>query len=165
MERIYIAVLAVLLIAGCKDSSEEPVKTFDATLYKGLYSGTWTNTVTGATGPATIDIALNDTTHAAALTLDFGGNYLGMGDPPPSSLTGTYSSTGAIAKGTDPLFGEYDVTIDVDGNILGVMKNVAGGTIPEMTYTGKLTATSLDADYVVKTSSGATMNSILRLTK
>jgi hypothetical protein len=134
-------------------------------LYVGTYAGTWTNGATGATGPVTIEIATDEASQTATLTLDFGGNYLGLADPPPATLTGTYDSSGAVVKGSSPLFGDYDVTIDPDGNIVGVMRNLAAGAIPEMTYTGTLTPDRLDADYVVQLADGTTVNSTLRMEK
>jgi hypothetical protein len=138
---------------------------FSAPQYAGTYEGTWTNSATGASGPARIIIETNEATGSANLTIDFDGNYLGLDNPPPMTLTGTYDAAGAKVKGNSPLFGDYDVTIDPQGKIVGVMKQLAMGAIPEMTYTGTLTADRLDADYVVKFADGRTVNSILRMQK
>jgi hypothetical protein len=161
--RAALLCLAAVAAAACDDTAG-PAR-FDARLYAGTYAGTWTNLTTGAGGAATIIIDLQESTRTASLTLDFDGNYLGLGDPPAATLTGTYDDSGAHVKGTSPLFGEYDVTIDAEGGILGVMKNLAGGAIPELTYTGTLTATTMDADYVVRSAAGQTTNAILRLRK
>lgn len=168
----FVSLCLILLVAGCS-SPATPAPTgaastgpkFIAALYAGTYKGTWTNTATGATGPATIDIKLDAASHAANLTIDFDGNYLGLADPPAASLSGTYDDAGARVKGSSILFGDYDVTISPDGKIVGVMKKLAGGIIPEMTYTGLLTGDSLDADYVVTFADGKTANSILRMKK
>jgi len=161
--RVVATSILVLAMAACQDAAGPPA--FDPRLYVGEYAGTWTNLATGATGAASIVIDLQETAKTASLTLDFDGNYLGLGDPPPTTLSGTYDKSGAQVKGVSPLFGEYDVTIDAEGGIVGVMKNLAGGAIPELTYTGTLTATSMNADYVVRAASGQTTNAILRLHK
>lgn len=162
----------IMALVACNPAATEVAptstpagKVFDASLYDGTYTGIWTNSATGASGPASITIDLDEATHSAALTIDFDGNYLGLENPPAAELTGTYDANGAVAKGSSLIFGDYDVTIDPDGKIVGVMTNLAGGVIPEMTYTGTLTANSLDADYVVKFADGRIANSELRMQK
>jgi hypothetical protein len=139
-------------------------KKFDVKAFIGTYKGTWTNQATNATGPASIVINADETKKQATLTIDFDGPYLGLADPPAQTLTASYDDTMAKVTGNNPLFGDVNVTIDPDGNIIGVMKNLAGGIIPEMTYTGKVGGGKLDADYAVKFADGKTVNSILRLT-
>lgn len=164
---LFLVVMFSLIACGSDDSNDnEPnEQAFNVSLYVGTYKGTWTNNTTGATGSAQLDIIADETYKTATLTLDFGGKYLGIDDPPPATLTGTYSDAGAVVKGKSDLFGEYDVTIDPDGDIVGVMKQLADGAIPEMTYTGKLTKDTLEADYVVKFADGTVANSILRMQK
>ncbi|MBE0608775.1 MAG: hypothetical protein IH609_05310 [Dehalococcoidia bacterium] len=155
------AIVMALGIVACGDSD----KSFEASKYAGTYEGTWTNSATGASGPVTIAITIDEAARKASLTLDFDGNYLGLGDPPAATLEGTFDDERAIAKGESDLFGEYNVTIEADGEIIGVMENLAGGLVPRLTYTGELTADKLDADYTVSLKDGATVNSTLRMTK
>jgi hypothetical protein len=166
--RLLIGIISLFLVA-CGDNTQtnnEPQgKVFNISQYVGTYAGTWTNNTTGATGAAKLIITADSKTNVATLTLDFDGKYLGIDNPPATTLTGTYDSKGALVKGKSDLFGDYDVTIDVDGKIVGIMKNIAGGAIPEMTYTGVITDTKLDADYVVSFADGNTANSILRMQK
>jgi hypothetical protein len=163
MKRLLLVTCALLLLAGCGD--EAASKKFDVSLYVGTYVGTWTNSATGATGAARIEIAADTAARTASLTIDFDGNYLGLDNPPAMALSGVYDDDKATVKGQSELFGAYDVTIDADGKIVGVMKGLAGGLIPEMTYTGALTRDRLDADYTVKFADGRVVNSILRMEK
>jgi len=165
----FLSIIVLFSLVACGDnntSNNGPnEQVFDVSLYVGTYEGTWTNNTTGATGAARIDIAVNESNKTATMTLDFDGKYLGLDDPPPTTLTGTYDSTGAKVKGKNDLFGEYDITIDINGNIVGLVKQPANGTIPEITYTGIITKDKLDADYVVKLADGQTVSSILRMQK
>ncbi len=135
---------------------------FDVTGYLGVYDGTWTNPANAATGPASITIDADLNAGTATLTIDFGGNYLGLGDPPEQTLGGVFDEDGALVQGTSPLFGDYTVNIDARGFIVGVFNDLAGGAIPEMTYTGRVTSERLDADYHVRFADGKTADSLLR---
>jgi len=163
MKRIILLTVVLATLAGCGVGAA-PAR-FDVLQYVGVYTGTWTNPTTGATGPARIEITANQAARTADLTLDFDGKYLGLDDPPPVALSGIYDESRAIVKGQSELFGEYDVTISADGQIVGLMKNLAGGAVLEMTYTGTLTRDALDADYLVKFADGRTGSSILRMKK
>jgi len=157
--------LCALALGACGDDDDDDAGAFDPDDYSGTYAGTWTNESTGTTGPVTITIDTDADAGTASLTIDFGGDYLGLGDPPAAELSGTVSDAGAVVKGTSELFGEYDVTIAADGAIVGVMKNVGGGVIPELTYTGTVTSERLDADYLVTLADGTEVTSILRMEK
>jgi hypothetical protein len=138
---------------------------FDITPFVGTYRGTWTNPAAGTSGPARIDISANLLTRAAVVTIDFDGNYLGLGDPPAQSLPGTFDANGARVRGQGGLFGNLDVFISPEGFIIGFLTQLAGGTIPVMTYAGLLTPTRLDADYKVFLPNGQTVISILHMQK
>jgi hypothetical protein len=161
------AIVACLLFASCgdDDSTAPTAPHFQAAQYAGTYTGTWANTATGQSGPATIAIAIDESARTASLTIDFGGNYLGLGDPPPATLSGVFDDQKATVKGTSDLFGDYDVTIDANGHIDGLMLNLGGGLIPRMSYTGTLTKSTLDADYKVTLKDNTVANSTLRMTK
>jgi hypothetical protein len=154
------AALAFVLAAGCGDDE----KKFEASQYAGTYSGSWTNPA-GGTGSAVVAITIDEKAHTANLTLDFGGNYLGLGDPPPATIQGVFDDKQATVKGKNELLGDYDVTIDADGKITGVFQNMAGGLVPKMTYTGTLTKSKLEADYLVTFKDGSTATSELRTAK
>ncbi len=74
--------------------------TFDVTKFTGTYVGTFTNQQTGASGPVTIAITADESTRTATITLDFGGNFLGLGDPPPATVQATYDDHAAYVKVT-----------------------------------------------------------------
>lgn len=54
-----------------------------------------------------------------------------------------------------------DVTIDGDGNINGVFKNVAGGMVPLLTYNGVVGDGKINTTYVVTLQDGTTTDAIL----
>jgi hypothetical protein len=157
---LAVAAIAAALFISCSEDDDD----FDASKYAGTYTGTWTNAA-GVTGPATIAIDVDESAKTASLTLDFGGNYLGLGDPPPVTLSGVFDDERATVKGKSELFGDYDVTIEKDGSIVGLMQNVGGGIIPKLTYTGTVTEDSLDADYEVTFKDNTVAQSTLRMTK
>lgn len=159
---VLLALAAMLLVGACGNSDDEG---FQAAQYDGTYRGTWTNEETGASGPVTIDIDIDEAGEGADLTIDFDGNYLGLGDPPAAKLEGTYDDERARAVGQSDLFGRYDVTIEADGAITGLMEDVGLGAIPTLSYTGTLTKDRLDADYEATFADGKTSNSILRMEK
>lgn len=165
---IFVLLALLLLLSACtKDAapSPEPTGIFDVTKIIGTYEGTWTNQSTGASGPAVITITADEVSQTATLTLDFGGNYLGLNDPPPATITTKYDDSGAHLTGDNILFGTMDVKIDTEGNIIGTFENLAGGMIPAMTYTGKIGDGRLDADYTVTLSDGTTTTAILETVK
>lgn len=169
--RAFAALLAVtaLAAAGCGSDDDETAATtapaFEAAQYEGTYRGTWTNDRSGASGPVTIAIDIDEAKGAADLVIDFDGDYLGLGDPPAARLGGTYDGRQAVARGTSPLFGRYDVTIAGDGAIVGLMEDVGMGVVPRLEYTGRLTADRLDADYTATMADGRVSRAVLRMRK
>jgi hypothetical protein len=155
------ALLAAASLQGCLLPAGSG---FDVELYVGSYVGTWESD-SGESGAARIDITVNLTARVATLTLDFDGNYLGQGDPDPHTVSGTFDENGAHLRGQDTLFGNYEVLVAVDGTMVGVFRDVAGGEVPLLTYTGTLTANSLVADYDVVLADGTRSTARTELTK
>ena len=160
-------VIASVLLSAC-GASPAPTSTptpsttrLDVNQFAGHYEGTWTNNKTGASGPATFDFLVDEAKKTVSLTLDMGGNYLGLGDPPPATIYATYDEYLARIEGNDPHFGEMDVTIDGNGNINGTFKNVAGGMVPLLTYTGKVGDGHIDTTYIVTLPDGSTAEAVL----
>ncbi len=132
---------------------------FDAAQYVGTYRGTWKNTVNGESGPGSVTVEIDEARRTATLVVDLDGRYLGIDNPPPARIGGTFTDSGAVIRGQDNLIGSYDVTIDADGRIRGLLKGLAGGTIPQMTYNGRLTADAIDIEYQVTLSDGTVSRS------
>jgi len=163
---LNLMLLCSLLLTAC-GSSPAPTQVpssggFDIKPFLGVYEGTWTNKTTGASGPAVITVEANEAEKTVTLTLDFGGNYLGLNDPPPFPLTAKYDDNGAAVRGESDILGKMDITIDTQGNIIGNLTDLVGGTIPSMTYTGKIGDGRLDTDYTVTLSDGTVTVSELR---
>ncbi len=135
---------------------------FDPDKFVGTYVGEWKNETTGASGSSVITVTADKAAKTATVTLDFGGNYLGLGDPPAVTVSANYTDEGAIVQGNNVLLGDMDVRVDPEGNITGTFKNIAGGTIPYMTYTGKIGNGRLDTDYEVTLKDGTTTRATVR---
>ena len=165
---VTLSILIIVLAACAPKSTPAPSTgsgTFDVNKFTGAYSGTWTNEKTSASGDVTITIVADEATRTATITLDFGGNFLGLGDPPAASVTATYDDHAAYVQGNNVFLGEMDITIDADGNINGLVKNLGGGAIPSVTYTGKIGDGRMDADYLVTFKDGSTATALLRTSK
>jgi hypothetical protein len=162
---LLLAVAFVLVLAACGSApTPTPASSggFDVKPFLGVYEGTWTNKTTGASGPAVITVEANEAEKTVTLTLDFGGNYLGLNDPPPFPLTAKYDDNGAAVRGESEILGKMDITIDTQGNIIGNLSDLVGGKIPSMTYTGRIGEGHLDTDYTVTLADGTTTVSELR---
>ncbi len=158
---------AVTLAMGCPviaPPSGSPAA-FDAAKFAGVYSGTWENMVIGESGNARIEIMVDEDARIATLIIDFDGNYLGQTDPPAHEVSGGYDDNGAHMQGQDDLFGTYDVVVAADGAMVGVFRNVAGGQVPLLTYTGTLTEDAIIADYEVVLPDGMVLSASTTLAK
>ena len=166
-KKFTVTVLLLILVACAPQSTPAPSGsgTFDVNKFTGAYAGTWENQQTGASGPVAITIVADEATRTATITLDFGGNFLGLGDPPAASVTATYDDHAAYVKGNNVFLGDMDITIDADGNISGLVTNLGGGAIPSVTYTGKIGNGRMDADYLVTFKDGSTATALLRTSK
>lgn len=165
-KRITLSLFIVLsfVLSACRGGEPAPpanATPLDVNKFAGHYEGSWTNSATGATGPATFDFVVDEANKTVALTLDMGGNYLGLGDPPPATIYATYDEYFARITGDDPHFGEMNVLIDGDGNITGEFKNVAGGMVPLLTYSGTVGDGKINTTYVITFPDGTTADAIL----
>lgn len=168
--RKHILLISVLILSfiltACGSSpaptEQPPSGGFDVKPFLGVYEGTWTNKTTGASGPAVITVEANEAEKTVTLTLDFGGNYLGLNDPPAFPLTAKYDDNGAYVRGESDILGKMDITIDTQGNIIGNLTDLLGGKIPSMTYTGKIGNGHLDTDYTVTLADSTVTESELR---
>jgi hypothetical protein len=158
----------MILLAACQPAATTPTaapvstdKKLNVHEFAGHYEGTWSNSQTGASGPAVFDFVVDEPNRTVSLTLDMGGNYLGLGDPPARTITATYDDYVARIEGNDAHFGDMDVTIDADGNINGVFKNIAGGMVPLLTYNGKVGNGHIETTYVITFPDGSTADAVL----
>ncbi len=157
MKNHFVLLLLLCAAVACDKNG------FNPAAFNGTYTGTWKNAA-GVEGPASIVVmVLNDGTFD--LVLDFDGNYLGLGDPPANPMSGTYDDEGAHVKGTNPLYGNCDVTIGKKGEMTGIFTNVGMGMFPKLTYTGTITASNIDATYETFKPDGTSTISTLTLKK
>lgn len=160
---VLIVILLALSACGAQATPTPPANAtpLDVNKFAGHYEGSWTNSKTGATGPAIFDFVVDEANKKISLTLDMGGNYLGLGDPPAATIYADYDEYFARITGNDLHFGEMDVTIDGNGNINGVFKNVAGGMVPLLTYNGIVGDGKINTTYVITFPDGTTADAVL----
>ncbi len=87
----------------------------------GSWSGRWNNTTFDSSGPIDMNVSYNQNTRTMSVTIDAGGNVFGGIDPEPivisQSLNVPSPITDVQISGTSGVFGNYSVSIDVDGTI------------------------------------------------
>jgi hypothetical protein len=79
--------------------------------FEGTYSGTWTNTTFGSTGPASVQVRVRHAESAVEITLTLGGNVFGQPSPAPETLSATITA-GQPLSFTSKTFGPTTVTFD-----------------------------------------------------
>jgi hypothetical protein len=133
----------------------------------GTWSGSWNDTIQGAGGTATMTVAVDANTRTFAIVLDLNGPVLARQDPPPQTLTGTFTATGGNIGGLQvvPIFGLPSITISPTGTITGLFE-----PLPEdgaIQFTGIINATTLVINYTAHTAipSPRTFAGTLTLTK
>jgi hypothetical protein len=85
-----------------------------ASQFEGTYSGTWTNTTFGSTGPASIELALDRAAGAMDMLLTLGGNIFGQPTPAPETLRAQLVPGEGLSF-ESATFGETTVSVDLSG--------------------------------------------------
>src|SRR3712207_155709 len=92
---VVMVAFGMLILGRGRVGAQPQLAAFDPAPYVGVYEGSWTNQTTGASGPTRMEIAVDATTSTVRVTLDFDGPYLGLDNPPPTTLSGHYDEAGA----------------------------------------------------------------------
>jgi hypothetical protein len=143
------------------------VPTWSALGQTSVYTGSWTNTTFGSTGPANavVDVVGNLIT----FTLDLDGNVFGGSNPTPLVVTGTRNPDGSATFNpvlAHPTYGDVTGGLSSTGGITANGVNVPGPTVSSVSLTGQFVPGSIDFNYVVTFEPGAgggTANGIIDL--
>jgi hypothetical protein len=114
--------------------------------YAGDWSGAWQNQTFGTTGEALATVTVRDD-GTAEIVLDLGGFVFGVINPPPITLSGTYTATDAtFGLEEDPTFGNIAVTFTAQGEVIATFANLLlqGGS---MSVTGTFTPQRIEMNY------------------
>jgi hypothetical protein len=84
---VALAAFGGILSAGAASDGQTAATTFKPKQFVGTYSGTWTNTTFGSTGPFSLVIKYSSRTEKMTATLDFGGEVFGCTDPAADKAT------------------------------------------------------------------------------
>jgi len=118
----------------------------DPATLAGNWTGSWTDTVAGTGGAATMTVTVNTGARTFLVLLDLDGPVFGGPDPIPQSMTGSYNLTGAtICCQVVSWFGIPTVTISPAGVITGSF-----APLPEngsVQVAGTVSATALVINY------------------
>gem|GEM_PF-1262227 len=152
--------LAALILAGCGGGGGGGTTTGGGTPlnpvpFVGTYTGQWNNTTFGSSGASTMVIGADTGASTLTMSLDLDGNVFGGANPPADNLTGTYTTTQAVINGVSPVFGNLSFTIDAAGNFNGGSNDVPGTSVQSITYTGTITSTAVNLNYVITFEAGA----------
>jgi hypothetical protein len=79
--------------------------------FAGTYKGTWTNTTFGSTGPAEVQVTVDDAKGTIELKMTLGGNVFGQPSPAPETLTATITPGQPISF-TSKTFGPTTISFD-----------------------------------------------------
>ena len=107
-----------------------------AAAFTGKYSGTWTNTTFGSTGPISVQVAVDLASgNLVVSNLTIGGNVFGGAAPPPESLTLTGLATGTVTTHSASL-GDISMSISPLGVLTGTCTNIPSPRVSKATFTG-----------------------------
>ncbi len=124
--------------------------------FEGQFTGSWTNTTFGSTGPMTWRISANPSDRTVQIIVNVGGNFFGGSGAPPETILLTHLATGVIA-GHSPAFGDISGTIMPTGALHISLSNVLGGIVSKVEITGSFTGTDTIAiDYTATMVAGGT---------
>ena len=134
----------------------------------GTYTGTWTNTTFGSTGPATFAITTDPqaqpgTQITFAVTL--GGQVFGAAAPAPETFEGPISADGVSVTGTSANFGTLVWTITNAGALSVTGAQVPGGRVMQFTATGTIAGGKIDINYSVDLVGGQKAQGTLQATR
>ncbi len=163
---------ALVPVAVAFGAKPKPKPQFGPKTLAGKWTGTWTNTTFGSTGPASI--VAKATTKTLAFTADFGGNVFGCPDPDPESakpLTkgkgpNRWSAAGFAIHASSKALGELKLTYThANRTLRGGGQNPACAVNLKWTVLGKFTAKTFAGTVNITLPDGAAAVSKIALTR
>jgi hypothetical protein len=136
-----------------------PSPTLDITVlaqaFAGVYSGTWTNTTFGSTGPVTADIKVDAATKTITALVTIGGNVFGGPPPPPETFTGKIGDLTSLSfSGHSATFGDFTVNATGTGFTMKAI-NIPGDRVDHLDVVGTLDTKAINATYTVTLKDGS----------
>jgi hypothetical protein len=160
------AVLVVLpLIAGCGSGGGDDGGTRFALTYSGTWNGSWSNTTRQTQGISSLVVSVNTTTKTVNFTLDLAGNAFGTSGLPPTTLSGTYSSSGFTVSVAQTGGVTGYITVDKDGKVSGQVSQISGTNIDLITFDGTTDGKNFNINFTVKFKDGTVVRGTITLTK
>lgn len=153
------------IILGCGGAGTTVPQNLDATRLVGNWAGTWNNTTFGSSGPSASTISIDAPTMMLTFSLDLGGNVFGGGDPPAENFTGPISASGFNVSGMSALFGDLTLTVDSQGNLTGSGQNIASPNVSRADFSGTVTETTMNLNYVLQLKPNGTAQGTISFTK
>lgn len=115
-------------------------------LLAGIWTGSWTDTVLGTSGSATMTVTVDTGAQTFQISLDLNGPVLGSSDPGPQPFSGTYTAAaGNICCQVVPRFGVPTIAIGPTGAIVGNLAPLP--EIGSIQIAGTITHSSLTIAY------------------
>lgn len=136
-----------------------PTPSFDVTVlaqaFAGVYSGTWTNTTFGSSGPVTANIKVDAPTKTITAVVTIGGNVFGGPPPPPETFTGSIADlTSLTFSGHSATFGDFIVNATGTGFTMKAT-NIPGNRADHLDVIGTLGTKTINATYTVTLKDGS----------
>jgi hypothetical protein len=111
-------------------------------------------------------VTVDTIAQTSQVTLDLNGTVLGIGDPPPQTLNGTYTDSGTTITQSSLALGTFTVTVDAHGSITGSATNlVVVPQINRVDFAGTINATQVLVNYTITFTGGDTAVGTLTLNK
>jgi hypothetical protein len=149
-------------------ASDNPVVAL-AQQYDGRYTGTFTNTTFGTTGPANLELRIDPATGSIAVDADFDGDLFGGGAKEVRRISADVplgSDANATITTETEKFGPVSGRIDETLALVLTAEAVPGDAVGSFTLTGRLRPdnTGFDATYTVTFEDGTTADGTVTVT-
>jgi len=130
----------------------------------GDWTGMWTNTTYGSTGPIDVGVEVNTDAGFLIATVDLGGSVFGLGDPDPEIVEIDFFVDRPWPL-SSALLGEFTFDIANDGSVRLEAPDVPGDGIASMTIEGRLGATGVSGTYRIEFEGGGGADGTFEVTK
>ena len=146
-----------------------PTPSLDVTVlaqaFAGVYTGTWTNTTFGSSGPVTADIKVDAPTKTITALVTIGGNVFGGPPPPPETFTGKIGDLTSLSfSGHSGTFGDFTVTASAAGFTMKAV-NIPGDRVDHLDVIGTLDPKAINATYTVTLKDGTKAAGTARMSR
>ena len=135
------------------EPDERAIRIAGAALLAGDWSGTWTNTTFGSTGPIEVSLTVNSDAGFLVADADIGGFVFGIEDLAPAIFE-LDLVVGPPYTMRSELLGEFTLDLASDGTVMLDASDVPAEGIASMTISGSLTPAGVEATYEIELEGG-----------